>query len=214
MKDRFSVAGKVVVVTGGSKGLGEALVAGFADAGARVALCSRNQGECEAVADRIAKETGAEVVGYACDVGRWNAVPEFVERVYDRFGRVDGLINNAGVNPAPASIFDTPEELFDEVVAIDLKGPLRVASLVARRMADQGGGSIVNIGSLGALREVPLMCFYAASKAGLLNLSRTMAVEWAKYGIRVNVLNPGPFARRSCCSARACNPARWRVTTR
>jgi len=193
VKNRFDVGSKVVVVTGGTKGLGEAIVAAFADAGARVALCSRKQSDCDAVAERVAKETGGEVVGIACDVGRWEEVPAFVDRVYDHFGRIDVLVNNAGVNPAPTPIVDVSEELWDAVLAINLKGPMRLSALVAPRMAEDGGGSIINVGSIGAKREVPGQSPYAASKAGLINLSRTMAAEWGRLGVRVNVVNPGPF---------------------
>ena len=193
MKNRFDVSGRVVIVTGGTKGLGEAIAAAFADAGARVALCSRNQADCDAVAERIAKETDGEVVGIACDVARWDALPAFVDRVLDRFGRIDVLVNNAGVNPAPTAIVDVTEEMWDEVLAVNLKGPMRLSALVAPRMAEQGGGSIINVGSIGGKREVPMQSPYAASKAGLIILSHTMAAEWGKLGVRVNVVNPGPF---------------------
>jgi gluconate 5-dehydrogenase len=193
MKNRFDVSGKSVIVTGGTKGLGHAIARGFADAGASVALCSRNQVEAGAEAERMSKETGSEVIGFGCDVGKWDQVPAFVDGVYERFGRVDVLVNNAGVNPAPASIFDTSEELFDSVIAVDLKGVLRVSALVAQRMVNQGGGSIINIGSLAGQREVLRMCPYGTAKAGLINLSKSMAAEWSELGVRVNVINPGPF---------------------
>jgi len=194
VKDRFDVRGKVIVVTGGTKGLGEAIVSGFADAGARVALCSRNQDDCDATAERIAKETDAEVVGFACDVADWDAVPAFVDRVHERFGRIDVLVNNAGVNTAAIPIVDFTEQEWDGVLAINLKGPMRLASVVAARMVEQGdGGSIINVGSIGGKREAPLHAPYAASKAGLTILSHTMAAEWGRFGIRVNVVNPGPF---------------------
>jgi gluconate 5-dehydrogenase len=193
MKNRFDVTGKVVIVTGGTKGLGEAIAEWFADAGARVALCSRNEEECQVTAKRIAGRTGAEVLGIACDVADWDAAPTFVDRVHDHFGRIDVLVNNAGVNPAPTSITDISEAMWDEVMAINLKGPMRLSSLVAPRMAALGGGSIINIGSIGGKREVPMQSPYAASKAGLINLSHTMAAEWGKLGVRVNVVNPGPF---------------------
>jgi gluconate 5-dehydrogenase len=149
--------------------------------------------EARTEAERMAKETGSEVIGLGCDVSKWDEVPAFVDHVYVHFGRVDVLVNNAGVNPAPASIFDTTEELFDSVIAVDLKGVLRVSALVAQRMVDQGGGSIINIGSLAGQREVLRMCPYAAAKAGLINLSKSMAAEWSELGVRVNVINPGPF---------------------
>jgi NAD(P)-dependent dehydrogenase (short-subunit alcohol dehydrogenase family) len=136
------VSGKSVIVTGGTKGLGHAIARGFADAGASVALCSRNQVEAGAEAERMSKETGSEVIGFGCDVGKWDQVPAFVDGVYERFGRVDVLVNNAGVNPAPASIFDTSEELFDSVIAVDLKGVLRVSSTCRSRWPPSGPNSV------------------------------------------------------------------------
>ncbi len=193
MTNRFDISGKVAIVTGGTKGLGEALALGFAQADARVALCSRNQADCDATATRVAEQTGAEVLGLACDTGSWDAVPAFVEAVYGRFGRVDILVNNAGVNPAPTPLLDVSERMWDEVQAINVKGPLRLSTLIAPRMAAQGGGSIINVGSLGGHRECPHASFYGASKAALVNLTKTMAAEWGPDGIRVNVVNPGPF---------------------
>src|ERR1700728_1653090 len=130
MKNRFDVRGKTVVVTGGTKGLGEAIVGAFADAGARVALCSRSQDDCDATAKRVSTESGTDVRGFACDLGRWDEIEPFVGRVYDAFGRVDALINNAGISPAPMSIFDTSEAAWDEVLDINLKGPFRLSALI------------------------------------------------------------------------------------
>jgi len=191
--DRFDIRDKVAVVTGATRGLGRAIAHGLAHAGAKVVVSSRKQDACEEVAAAIADETGVEVLPLACHVGNWDAVPAFVDAVYDRFGRVDVLVNNAGISPAYMSVADMTSEFWDKVFSVNLKGPLRLSGLIAPRMATTGGGSIINISSLGAYRGAPNNSSYAASKAALNALTQSMAAEWAPLGVRVNVIAPGPF---------------------
>jgi NAD(P)-dependent dehydrogenase (short-subunit alcohol dehydrogenase family) len=190
----FDLMDKVAVVTGSTKGIGRAMVQGLAEAGASVVVCSRKQDPCDDVAAEIAAATGAETVGLACHVGDWEAIPVFVDAVQERFGRIDVLVNNAGISPSRAGVSDMTLDLWRKIFAVNLEGPLRMSQCVAPVMRDGGGGSIINIGSMAAYHAGSAVCAYGASKAALLNISRTMAQEWAGWNVRVNVLSPGPFA--------------------
>jgi NAD(P)-dependent dehydrogenase (short-subunit alcohol dehydrogenase family) len=191
--DLFDVTGRVCVVTGSTKGIGRAMAQGLAEAGAKVVVSSRKQDLCTAEAQQIAADTGAEVLGLACHVGDWEAVPSFVEQVVDHFGTIDVLVNNAGINPAPTTVSDMTIGYWRKVFSVNLEGPLRMAQQVAPVMRDHGGGSIVNVITMAAYSGGPNVCAYGASKAGLLNLTKSMAQEWAPWGVRVNALCPGPF---------------------
>jgi NAD(P)-dependent dehydrogenase (short-subunit alcohol dehydrogenase family) len=189
----FDLAGKVVIVTGSTKGIGRAMVEGLASAGASVVVSSRKQDLCDAVAAAVAETTGASVFARACHVGDWDAIPEFVEAVHARFGRIDALVNNAGINPARISAQDMTLEYWRKVFAVNLEGPLRLSQCVFPIMREQAGGSIVNIGTMAAYSGGGAVCAYGASKAALLNLTKSMAMDWAQWNIRVNMLSPGPF---------------------
>jgi len=166
---------------------------GLARAGAAVVVNSRKQDLCGAVAEEIAAATGADTLGLACHVGDWNAVPAFVDAVYEHFGRIDVLVNNAGINPSRLAPSEVTLEYWRKVLAVNLEGPLRTSQFVAPVMRDQGSGSIVNIGTMAAYSGGASICAYGASKAALFNLTKSMAQEWAPWGIRVNLLSPGPF---------------------
>jgi NAD(P)-dependent dehydrogenase (short-subunit alcohol dehydrogenase family) len=187
----IDLSGKVAIVTGSTKGLGRAMVEGLADAGAAVVVSSRKQEPCEQVASEVAASTGARAVGIACHVGDWDAVAALVERTMEAFGRIDVLVNNAGINPMPSSLQDIDLALWRKVFSVNLEGPLRTSQLVAPIMRDQGGGSIVNVASLGAYTGGPGVAAYGASKAALINLTRSMAREWAGWRVRVNAISPG-----------------------
>ena len=189
----FDLTGKVVIVTGSTKRIGRAMAEGLASAGAAVVVSSRTQEGCDRVAAEIAAATGAEVMARACHVGEWDAVPGFVDAVYERFGRIDALVNNAGINPARISPQDMTLEYWRKVFSVNLEGPLRTSQCVFPIMKDQGGGSIVNIGTMAAYSGGGTICAYGSSKGALLNLTRSMAMEWAQWKIRVNMLSPGPF---------------------
>ena len=189
----LDLTGKVAIVTGSTKGIGRAMVEGLAAAGAAVVVSSRKQELCDAVADEIRAATGAEVMARACHVGEWDTVPAFVDAVVERFGHIDVLVNNAGINPARITATDMTLDYWRKVFSVNLEGPLRMAQLVAPVMRDGGGGSIVNIGTMAVYWSGPNVCAYGASKAALLNLTRSMAVEWAPWKVRINMLSPGPF---------------------
>jgi gluconate 5-dehydrogenase len=191
--DLFDLGGKVAIVTGSTKGIGRAMVEGLARAGASVVVSSRKQDLCDQVAKEIEAATGTEVFPLACHMGEWDAIPAFVEQVHTRFGRIDALVNNAGINPARIGPADMTLEYWRKVFAVNVEGPLRASQSVFPVMRDQGGGSIVNIGTMAAYSGGGNICAYGSSKAALLNLTKSMAMDWAKWNVRVNMLSPGPF---------------------
>jgi NAD(P)-dependent dehydrogenase (short-subunit alcohol dehydrogenase family) len=193
MLDVFDLDGKVALVTGATRGLGRAMAEGLAQAGAAVAVNSRKADACAAAAKEIAERTGRETLAAPCHVSDWDALEPMVERVYERFGRIDVLVNNAGINPAPMPIEKMTPEYWDKLQAVNVKGPLRLSQLVAKRMGQQGGGSIIQVITVGAYLGGPGMGAYTAGKAALRNLTKVMAAEWAPLGVRVNAIAPGSF---------------------
>ena len=188
----FDLSGRVALVTGGSRGLGRAIVRGLAEAGADVVIASRNRDNCAAYAREIQESTGRRALPYGVHVGHWDELDGLVETVYRTFGRLDVLVNNAGMSPLYDTVTDISEELFDKVVSVNLKGPFRLAALVGRRMTEDGGGSIVNISSTVAARPRADVLPYAAAKAGLnavtVGLARALGPR-----VRVNAIMAGTF---------------------
>lgn len=189
----FDLSGKVAIITGSTKGIGRAMAEGLAGAGASVVVSSRKQDLCDAVADEIRAATGATVLPLACHVGDWDGIPAFVERVRSELGRIDVLVNNAGISPSRLTVSEMTVEAWRKIFSVNLEGPLRMSQCVAEVMKEQRSGSIVNIATMAAYSGGPGVCAYGASKAALLNLTKSMAQEWAAWGIRVNALSPGPF---------------------
>ncbi|GAB2857284.1 SDR family NAD(P)-dependent oxidoreductase [Nocardioides pacificus] len=187
----FDLTGKVALVTGGSRGLGREMVLAFARAGADVVITSRKLDACAEVA-REAESLGRRALPVGCHVGHWDEIGALVEHAYDAFGRVDVLVNNAGMSPVAPSSEETTEELFDKVVGVNFKGPFRLTSLVGARMARGDGGSVINVSSTGALMPQPTFGPYAGSKAGLNTLTDVFAREFGPK-VRVNTLSAGPF---------------------
>jgi NAD(P)-dependent dehydrogenase (short-subunit alcohol dehydrogenase family) len=187
----LDLTGKVALVTGGSRGLGREMVVAFADAGADVVIASRNLDTCEEVA-ALVRQRGRRALAYACHVGRWDELPGLVDASYNAFGRVDVLVNNAGMSPVYDSVFDVSEKLFDAVLNLNLKGPFRLCALVGERMVRGGGGSIINVSSTGSIRSRPAIIPYAAAKAGLNSLTEGFALALGPT-VRVNTLMAGPF---------------------
>jgi NAD(P)-dependent dehydrogenase (short-subunit alcohol dehydrogenase family) len=190
--DLFDLTGRVAVVTGGSRGLGREMVRAFAAAGADVVIASRKLESCEAVAGEVRAATGRRALPVACHVGRWDDVDALVDTVYGEFGRVDVLVNNAGMAPLYSSLGEVSEELFDKVVGVNLKGPFRLSALVGERMVEGDGGAIVNISSLAAVRPGAGDLPYAAAKAGLNTLTAGFAAAFGPK-VRVNGVMVGPF---------------------
>lgn len=191
MSYAIDLAGKVALVTGGSRGLGKAIALGLANAGADVIVSSRKLEACEEVASEI-RSVGRRAVAIAAHVGRWDDVTRLAEDAYAAFGSVDVLVNNAGMSPLAPSSLDTSEELFDKVVGVNFKGPFRLTALVGSRMAAGNGGSIINVSSIGALKPNPSVTPYSGAKAALNAISLAFAQEFAPK-VRVNVISPGGF---------------------
>jgi NAD(P)-dependent dehydrogenase (short-subunit alcohol dehydrogenase family) len=186
----LDATGKVVIVTGGSKGLGRAMVLGFAEAGADVVVVSRKLGNCEAVADEV-RGMGRRALAVSCHVGDWAQLEALVDVTVAEFGRIDVLVNNAGIAPVPPSLVAVTSDLFDKTIAVNLKGPLRLLALSAEHMPP--GGSVVNISSKASVYPSPFTVVYAAAKAGLNALTKAAAQEFGPRGIRVNSIVCGTF---------------------
>jgi NAD(P)-dependent dehydrogenase (short-subunit alcohol dehydrogenase family) len=188
---QYDFTGKVVVITGGSRGLGHAMALGFAAAGANLAIASRKLDACEATVAEI-RALGRDGSAHTIHVGKWEDCNRFADEVYARWGKVDVLINNAGLSPLAPSSLETSEELFDKIIDVNLKGPFRLSALFGSRMVAGDGGAIINISSTASLRPNPETAPYAAAKAGLNVLTIAYAKEYGPK-VRVNCIICGPF---------------------
>ncbi len=190
MGDRFR--DKVVIVTGGSRGLGRAISIGFAAEGASVVVASRKAQSCQAVVDTI-EAAGGTAIAVATHMGRLEDIDNLIEASYAAFGRVDILVNNAGINVAFGPLSDIAPAAFDKMIDVNLKGPWYLSSRIAPRMGEHGGGAIINFLSVAALSTPAFSGIYAATKAALKALTEVGAQEWAQWNIRVNALAPGSY---------------------
>ena len=190
--ERSGLSGKVALVTGGSRGLGRAMALGFARAGADVVVASRKLAACEAVAKEIEAQ-GRKALACAVHADRTAELDALLEAAWNRFGRLDVLVNNAATNPAAGPLADSTAALFDKVYGVNVKGPLHLAARAAQRMAEAGGGVVINVITQGAFKPGVGLGLYCSSKAALYALTKVMAQEWAPWNVRVNALAPGPF---------------------
>jgi len=190
-KHIIDMSGKVVLITGGSRGLGRAMALGFAEAGADIVVASRRLESCEEVVREV-EALGRKAMAYACHVGRWEECDALADAAYARFGKVDVLINNAGKSPLYDRPVDIDERLYDSVLDVNLKGPFRLTALIGQRMMDAGGGSIINVSSTGSIRPRKHIITYAAAKAGLNAMTEAFADAYGPT-VRVNCILPGPF---------------------
>jgi NAD(P)-dependent dehydrogenase (short-subunit alcohol dehydrogenase family) len=188
--DLFDLSGKIALVTGGSRGLGLQMVRAFAGHGADVIIASRKLDACEEAAAEV-RAMGRRALAVSAHVGRWDEIDKLIEAAYAEFGRVDILVNNAGMSPRQPS-HEVTEALFDSVMNLNFKGPFRLASQVAKRMADGDGGVIVNISSSGALVPLPGVVPYSGAKAALNAMTVSFAHEYGPK-VRVNTISAGPF---------------------
>lgn len=188
----FDLTDRVVLVTGGSRGLGREMAMAAARCGADVVIASRKLDACQATAAEIEAETGRAALPYAVHVGRWDQLDGLADAAYQRFGHVDVLVNNAGMSPVYDKQTDVTEKMFDAVVNLNLKGPFRLSALIGERMVAAGRGSIINVSTHGSLRPHPSFIPYAASKAGLNAMTEALAQAFGPT-VRVNTLMPGPF---------------------
>ena len=191
MKNILDMSGKVVLVTGGSRGLGRAMSLAFAEHGADIAISSRDFESCKKTATEV-EALGRNVFVYACHVGKWDELDGLVDAVYDNFGRIDVLINNAGTAPTAPSLLETGEELFDKIISVNLKGPFRLSALVGSRMVAGEGGSIINISSIASVRPSAQTAAYGAAKSALNTITKAFSYEYAPK-VRVNCIVCGPF---------------------
>lgn len=190
MDPLFDFSGKVVLVTGGSRGLGYQMVKAFAQRGADVIIASRKIENCERVAEEC-RADGRRAMAFAMHAGRWADCDALVEACYREFGQIDVLINNAGMSP-PCPSHEMSESLFDSVLNLNFKGPFRLASQIAHRMSQGSGGSIINISSIASLQPASGVVPYGGAKAALNAMSVSLAREYAPK-VRVNTIAPGPF---------------------
>ena len=192
---QFDMSGKVAVVNGASRGIGEAIAKGLAECGAIVVLTSRRQEAVQKVADEI-NEAGGKAVAKSCHAGHLEEIDELFKYVSDTFGRLDMLVNNAATNPYFGPATGLSPKAFDKTVDINLKGPYFMLCRAVPLMAKNGGGSVVNVASIAALISLPGQAVYSMTKAGLISITRSFAKEYGKQGIRVNAILPGVVETR------------------
>lgn len=188
----FDLSGRTALVTGGTRGLGRETVLAFARAGADVMIVSRRQQACDALAAEVRHVTGVRAFARACHVGRWEELEPLVDGAYAQLGRVDVLVNNAGMSPLYEDLTGVTQELWRKVIDVNLTGPFRLSALVGARMAAGEGGSIINVSSVAAEQPLPGTVPYAAAKAALNALTVGCARAFGPR-VRVNAVLPGPF---------------------
>jgi NAD(P)-dependent dehydrogenase (short-subunit alcohol dehydrogenase family) len=187
---QFDLTGKVALVTGGSRGIGEAIALAFAEAGARLVISSRKQGLLDRVATRI-EERGGEALALAAHVGESEAVEALVAQAVGRFGGLDIIVNNAATNPHFGPLLSADEGQWAKILDVNVVGYFRVARAAVPEMQKRGGGKIINIASIAGLRPMPAMGVYSVSKAAVLALTQALAQELAAHNIQVNAIAPG-----------------------
>ncbi len=186
----FDLNGKNAIITGGTRGIGLAIARGFLESGAKVTICSRKQANVDAALAEIQGDA-AQVHGVAAHVGRHEDIERLVRAAEERFGDVNILVNNAGTNPYSGPIIESDESAWDKTMEVNLKGPYILSKQCARKMIAAGGGSIINIASVAGLTAAPMQGIYSVSKAALIMLTKVMARELGRQGVRVNCICPG-----------------------
>jgi NAD(P)-dependent dehydrogenase (short-subunit alcohol dehydrogenase family) len=188
----IDLGGRVSLVTGASRGLGRAMALALAEAGAGLALCGRSAEDLDRVAHEAARH-GGRVATFRADLREPAAIERMMQDALRTFGQIDVLVNNAGISGADKSFLELTAEDWDAVLAVDLRGAALCAQAAARAMVEQKRGRIINVASMGAVRPIPRLGPYCASKAGLVQLTRVMALELARHHVQVNALCPGYF---------------------
>ncbi len=188
--EAFKLTDKVAIITGASKGIGEAMARALAEAGASVIVSSRKQEAVESVAEALRRD-GLQAAAVACHVGDGEQLKTLVEKSVELYGGVDIIVNNAAINPVYGKMLDTELSAFDKIMEVNLKGPFLLARHAVPIMKERGGGSIINISSTAGLRPWPGIGVYSMSKAALISMSKTLAQELGGEGIRVHSICPG-----------------------
>ncbi|MGB1217681.1 MAG: glucose 1-dehydrogenase [Saprospiraceae bacterium] len=187
---QFRLDGKVAIVTGASKGIGEAIARGLAEFGAKVIVSSRKQEAVDAVAESF-KADGLEATGVACHVGHKEQLENLVKQTIEIYGGVDILVNNAATNPIFGPITEAQDEVFDKIMGVNVKSPWILSNLCYESMKARGGGSVINISSVEGHKPGMGLGLYSVSKAAIIMLTQNQAKEWGRDGIRVNAICPG-----------------------
>ena len=186
----FQLDNKVAIVTGASKGIGEAMARGLAEFGAKVVISSRKRESADAVAESFQND-GLEAIAITANMGNVEEAQTLIDQTVDAYGGIDIIINNAAANPVFGPIQNTEERAFDKILDVNLKGPFELCKKAYPILKQRGGGSIINISSIGGLTPERGIGIYSVSKAGLINLTKVMAQDWGADNIRVNAICPG-----------------------
>ncbi len=186
----FDLTDKVAIITGASKGIGKAIAHALGAHGARVVVSSRNQEAVDEVAVELSS-AGIEARGIAAHMGERENIQQLVDHTVQEFGGVDILINNAATNPIFGPLLMTDQGAFDKIMQVNVKGPFELSKLVQPIMMERGGGSIINVSSIGGISPEHMLGIYSVSKAAMISLTKVMAKEWGGAGIRVNAICPG-----------------------
>jgi len=190
IKDKFTLKGKVAIITGASKGIGKSIAFALGQMGAKIVISSRKQDALDKVSKELESE-GIETLALAANIGDEQSMISLVEKSIAHFGGIDILINNAAANPSFGPVQHTSGDIFDKIMNVNVKGPFELAKLIYPSMKSRGGGSIINISSIGGLSPEAMLGIYSVSKAAVISLTKVMAKEWGRVGIRANVICPG-----------------------
>jgi NAD(P)-dependent dehydrogenase (short-subunit alcohol dehydrogenase family) len=203
-KQIFDLSGKVALITGASRGIGEAIALAYAQAGAKVVLTSRKQADLEGVAQRI-RESGGDALALAAHTGDAAAIANVVEQAVSTYGGIDMVVNNAATNPHFGPLLTAEDSHWDKILDVNVKGYFRVVKACVESMKARGGGKIINMASVAGLEPQPMMGIYSVSKAAVLMLTKVLAAELAQFNIQVNAIAPG-FVKTKFSSALWQNP--------
>lgn len=190
----FDLTNKVAIVTGGATGIGRGIADGLADVGANIVIAARRLEKCKEACKEIRERTGVITLAHGCDITSNDEVEALVSDVIGKLGHIDILVNNSGTGGSERPILKMTDEDWATVIDTNLRGAFSLSRAVVRKMAERGkGGKIINVISIGSLIGWPNMSAYCASKGGCLQLTKVMALEWARYDIQVNAILPGYF---------------------